>query len=1440
MANIELRSVAAEPSSGRYDSGDSEPTPKKSNKKKGKALEKKGAIRQLQSHSVSLHIVSIVLQLANFAHYPGSLTSAPLGIEPHKLPPKFASSTFSPQQQRTTPSRQPLQTRFFGTSPVSWIAKTLVPFRSSLVNLLSRARPVCWITSRHSCLKVDTMGRNTRRTVPNENWDGNDVCWRACLTPATVDQTCSPIMPLSVKSPRKPCSLSTCNQHQWSTSIVHVARLADPVPDLVSVPPVQHDAALLLRFDQFLVLMPQEVGPRDAALAVLSHFGLPHEESEHVLLLLKFNQSPIFRPTLRDILSTVGSSCRNLLRRSQTVPTAAPVVSAGLPDLLVQPPVPQTQKCGTLPPSTLEPMSRDERRNELAPGGTSSMVFTTHRAVPEEISTVRSKGRHRGQGSRHRRTLARKARFRLKEKPTGEDKPPRTPPHKKPQISLLGSLFHLLHPTSMSDNSDEEALYPHPALALVREALKLETAHNPKAVTLLQKICRADYPTDITYDTQDYSALRREFLRQYEAWLALVPRPDPPDELLGRRRRQTVPLNEDNNSPPLPNPAQDVPSSAVNNSLVLHRQPSVPMTPQAPHQPSMPLSAWLSTQGARLAAMLPSFPRFGSPPRTATPGNQDQAYPGQYPNSSTLIEELRQQDSFLDLTHLELDEFSLALDPPDPTEPTTDHLMLDLSAVFPARTESLYLEEPGECNASTDPHNPPVVGALLSEIPSPLSWDEQDRQFEAYLKQYLPDQAELDGTDEEEEFPPISYYPHQPLFTEHHPARQTSASRSVYSELGAPLPTEPFSDGDVSFEPYRPSSFQTELRQLGTATHKFLHSPSSTSSSPLQHIPSSPTNNLLQYFSHLSIDDPVPSVPSPPVTMTTFTSDQFKQFLESLTTTLAPSRHKQQFKDVKFGIFNPGLPVDATYPAGYILFHEERELMLKDETCKIWCDKLLTQFERDDEDPLSTLYDSKFTVTRLRNNEDLASWLMEVSSTINQAGIATDRKVKTLYSCLDADLKNEFGPPRTMTMNEYMNIVLSRASVYRQKLVQREQEARLAQAKTVNEIVSVIRASQVGRPQPHPYAPALPPASVPATVTTTISTQRPSAPTGLPFTGRPCRCCGGGHMDNMCTQKPGNRPCRFCSGPHFDHNCLQKPAGFKNCGICNGPHYTTVCPSKDTQQQLRPAPSPNFNMQVGQSSQQQTPTTSSIDAESSSDVHSVQFLSIGYDEADPVEVTNIFAAQTVLDTDTDRIPSTILEPPLLDGTAIKRLVSSASSTEATTDQVEHSSFAPVSDLQLSVPKSTIIVPSSYSRHNGFGSVRTNYLEIAITFQALCSAPRFWVCLYTGCGISLVSQRFLSRVLSQVRYVTCAPVPFRGINDKQAALTNRMVQLTYYIPGDRRIVNCVMINDSAKYAAFVRYFLVVPELFCDMIIGTDAQIAAETVIDCKHMALSVGA
>ncbi|RPA83911.1 hypothetical protein BJ508DRAFT_304433 [Ascobolus immersus RN42] len=1461
------------------------------------------------------------------------------------------SSTTSPQHHPPTPLAQPV---LRGQDQFSWSARVRQTLSRFLRACEIRTRPVSWTAD--GC---PTMGRSTRKAELRERPDvlkDWPTVWPTLVTDNTIPET-----PPSLTSPHKPSGHSHKPTSLFLENLQRrpsnqVPRLANEVPLVVDLAAAGHpnDALLHIR-----VTLPQLVEwshpglDRDAMTPVVARLlGLGLPAPRELLLRVprhRLSSQHQSTPTSREVLETVVTLCLNL--RSRSLPVL--VHPAERVESRAKHSLPPIQKCETLPPSTLANGPTKGSFKRRLP------VNVHHPLISEEIRTVQSTRNRRRRIRRRSRSVVK-----LSEIP--------------------------------SQAGDEP------------KALKLETALNPKATTLIHRInrvrmrygqtawdeLREPYPLDITYEPADFNTLRRQFLDLYEAWQQAVEGPQtPPPELLGqRRRRATTALPPDYSPGPLPLPV------ALKD----------PATPPRRLTARVPPSAWLSSAGARISSLFTKFPRMMS--ALPTPFSAAaQVIPGEFPQSSLLLDQAgssEQQQTFDDDS---FDPDALQLPEQLGFSPEVS-LLLPRAGDSPRRTESLY---------SDDVSRPEVEISPQWEFPGE-SWADMfqdDNSTEEVVRQEFDSEAEPYDQSVVMRAPEMSYYPHQPLFT------------SGYYSLPRARQPESFDEDLADFFSHRPSneafledSPSPSARPPLGSTHQNHQLPlpfsSRSSSSPVV------ADSDLAEVDHLSTTldtltttgllhtPPHPSL-TPPAPMASFTADQFNTLLAEMKEALAPSAvRKPAFKDVKVGIFHPNLPVDATHPAGRscvvngTTYYRHPRLMkgeidsllllvdpadlarnlptLLEGAGRTWWRDILTKEDRegmikDTTYPLSTVFDNKFTAARLRQGDDFFSWIMETTAILTAAGLQEDRKLKTIYAFLDSNLKNEFGPPGTRTMTEYLSAIQTKAHVYRAKLLQQDQENRAQQARVVNDLVKVIRDSrgamgQLGalgqlpsnqlpavqqqRQGSHQTPAPLPTAQAPSPVNVTVTSQ--------PFMGRPCRHCGGAHMDNTCAARPppaASRACRFCSQMHMDHACPQRPAGFKNCSNCGGPHYFSVCPTAPKPDTQRAGATPQFaNMQVGQPSPyaqravqsaafvQSSPTTSittrnysshtrpqspvpsasesnrcgacqasfpshqalyghavltghQIDAEQFRDEpHQVQFahyepayepLLSNYAESsaassyDPYEV-HMVHIEELSDTDDSSPPTPNSGQFSPDGTATKPRVpcsslsvsdSSLWASSVTSPPLPLLTAAnllpeskPVSSLQPTVSECSdddtpsyfpsiptfsslaslpetptlehpIIIPATYSPSDG--QARSNYLEIAVKFKASLSASSFWICLDTGCGISLISAKFLVRLqaaktLDQVRRLPCAPVPFRGINDVKPSLTQEMIQLTYYIPSDRRIVEGKLVDDRHRYTGFCRHFLVVPELFCDMILGTDAQIASGMIIDFHHMSLTIRA
>ncbi|RPA70924.1 hypothetical protein BJ508DRAFT_316077 [Ascobolus immersus RN42] len=1155
---------------------------------------------------------------------------------PSRTQPSSTTTTLHINKPSPThPTSESFDKPVVGLGQFSWIVSSRLLLASCLRACAIRTRPVFWTAGdkrRPSC-QTDRMDANTRKAELRERPDELNGWPTVWLT--LEEHSYYPARLPSSTSPHKP-SGHLLNHLLQPRRLKITARTS--VIDPARTPTVVHlqyepvDLVLVVSLQQLHDLWPVDTVP---FVDLVHQLRIePTHGTASVLLCLHGLQrdTPFRPPTLPEVHAIVVSFCQNYQPASNSGSSrndsnrngSQPSVPNEALPVKPRPDQPALESPVSLHPAPIPTWS-------TLPPSTLGLGLTNENANGKETST--------GQTTRNRRRREQRRRRRAQ-----RGRKPAEGTHERKENLALPSPLHLpqlalpslvpkdlrlllaspipnntLDVKEMSD-SEAENLFARPEIQLVREALKIETSLNPKSVALIQKINRVRlrygqlpwdeekqrFPTGFTYEDGDFSTLRRLFLSEYEAWMrTAAPLPDPPAELLGkRRRRASVKPEMDETQPePLPVALQD------------------PVTPPRRSTLQIPGSAWLSTQGARLSRLISHFP--GRSPQTPTPF-QDQVIPGEYPQSSLV---LHRQSPIQDAEDF-YPELSLPLD------------LSGLPAFPSTRTESLYSDE--SQNHSTKWLGQGETWADMLQADGDISPEQQE---EVELDAPLYQQEQNERTRHE---PEMSYYPHQPLFTSaydlRHP-RRTSRSPSpelaVSSEAGSLEHASSFPFGEDTFSLGR--THQNSRRK----------SPSSTSSSPPEAFYSTVLNNITTSLRDFAPFRPSTS-PSPPP-MTTFTSDQFTELLKGVKECLAAPARKPLFKDVKVGIFYPGLPVDSTHPAGRsciangvtyyrsvrlykgeiegfqqildaddlarnvpstlegpartwwrdIVTKDERKTMLEDVT--IFLTKLVAQFDRNDEDPLSTVFANRFTTARLKNGDDIMAWAMDQSMTLTEAGLDAAGKVCTLYSCLDADLKNEFGPPGAQDMASYVSLMQGKAHVYRQKLLQADQEAKAQQAKTVNDIVSVFRHAQASRlPQMTSvsgpsFAQNTPPVNI--TVASQPSAPRPSfGNQSTTFAGRLCRFCGGPHMDNTCTAPKMSRPCRFCGGQHMDHTCSQKPAGFRNCAHCNGSHYTSVCPTAPkTPNQSSP---PFTNMQVGQPS----PATSSnaVPVQSAAFVHNPQ------------------------------------------------------------------------------------------------------------------------------------------------------------------------------------------------------------------------------------------
>ncbi|RPA70679.1 hypothetical protein BJ508DRAFT_336919 [Ascobolus immersus RN42] len=482
------------------------------------------------------------------------------------------------------------------------------------------------------------MDDDTRRAKPRGKPDEPSGLRRVWLT-TTAGVSILPMQPSSM-SPLRPSGLSPFLNPTTITVQVLPPLEADQAPAVPATIPTTQDAP-----DLVIVVSRQQLDEHWKAEGVPS--TVVHDlarqlgfktRSDTALLFLKYDNRPQGRPTLPDVITIVGSLCLNSLRIYKNSNDRR----HGYHGFHEHPELPasllpkQTLKCSISRPLTLGSGPRKESVNAT---NLRDVSHINNRVTSTVQSTRNARRRRRrrafrsvGMPSENEPDRQEHPRTEGSLRPE-EQEPTSLPRQPLPQILAPSPLESLVlnSPTISSMSDSEDGLYVRPSIELVREALKLETAMNAKSASFIAKLnrvrlrfgtqrwntLRLDYPLNITYEPMDFGTLRRQFLDQYDAWqLQVHPRGEVPAELLGQRRRRASVEDAPEEGPqPLPAALQDTATPPRRTTL------------------QIPGSAWLSTQGARLSALIAGFPRPS--PRTPTPVG-GQVIPGEFPQSSTL------------------------------------------------------------------------------------------------------------------------------------------------------------------------------------------------------------------------------------------------------------------------------------------------------------------------------------------------------------------------------------------------------------------------------------------------------------------------------------------------------------------------------------------------------------------------------------------------------------------------------------------------------------------------------------------------------------------------------------------------------------------------------------------------------------------------------------
>ncbi|KAI5840230.1 hypothetical protein DFP73DRAFT_482957 [Morchella snyderi] len=132
--------------------------------------------------------------------------------------------------------------------------------------------------------------------------------------------------------------------------------------------------------------------------------------------------------------------------------------------------------------------------------------------------------------------------------------------------------------------------------------------------------------------------------------------------------------------------------------------------------------------------------------------------------------------------------------------------------------------------------------------------------------------------------------------------------------------------------------------------------------------------------------------------------------------------------------------------------------------------------------------------------------------------------------------------------------------------------------------------------------------------------------------------------------------------------------------------------------------------------------------------------------------------------------------------------------------------------------------------NGYAFRDYNFLEIAVRIAP--NSDDLWVCLDTGCGVSLIDKEWIRKFLPDAVILNRpSAVNVRGLGDAIHASSQYMV-LQLSLPG-------IDEKGESVVRQINREFHLVPSLGCKILIGTDIIVPERFLIDAANNMLTIG-
>lgn len=500
------------------------------------------------------------------------------------------------------------------------------------------------------------------------------------------------------------------------------------------------------------------------------------------------------------------------------------------------------------------------------------------------------------------------------------------------------------------------------------------------------------------------------------------------------------------------------------------------------------------------------------------------------------------------------------------------------------------------------------------------------------------------------------------------------------------------------------------------------------------------------------------------------------------------------------------------------------------EKCQRWQDILLENFKLSGAEAMKKIISPSTTYTthNLRRGESISSWFMDMMSLATDAGLGADQqKINFAWHKLDNEIRRALRAPQTTdTVQGFLQELRRCEEGLRESFA--EQERR------------VMQVAQFAVRQGHPARP------LPTTIQTQDQRDRMQTwrqrPFGVNSSQRetPAGVNQGRFPGANYTPGIPKRPCRWCKGQHYDSMCTQRDqhtAQPRGQAGNDAQAFFTVDKTGDVEYDQDHQDAMDGFFSVTQGSLDDYEVFCEEMARKDDWVDCGHFQE-DTDKKDSTAVVLRNAPQS----QTNELVFTIHHGNTYSGELF--YCGTCGHAERTRNRlfthlrqkghlranfVGEKALCDTRMAHLVIPR---IVQSNAPKipGNGYAFRDYNFLEMAV--RVAPGTEDLWVCLDTGCGVSLIDSSWIREILPDAAILNRpSAVNVRGLGDAVHS-SNQYMVLQLSLPGK---------DDKGEevVAQINREFHLVPNLGCKVLIGTDVIVPEKFLIDAANNVVIIG-